>query len=412
MNVFKCIKRGGVILFLLTLVLAEMVNASGSIKIEKTAGTPNCSITLTSGAVLNDPLKAYNDGALKFYKTSSVPAPNQAGVPLIPNRIDSVSTATPNYVSFYFIEHDVDVTIRCFDNKNFGYGSTAYNDGKSVSQTLHLGSVISPSNQYLKTFQTDYLADSPNAPTIASVAESSLRDGDTQNQYLTLVVSVGYDQGAIPNRRMISASSPQGTSYAVEVIYPDKTKETLYTNGTISLSTKTNPKVTAGNYSFTPTAYNWYDNKAGVAKSWDTLSGTGSSSGTVTWTLKKTINTIAIPFTGLNAIEGWDFANNKPEPTRDISTINGLISQINAQIKVQNAQAKVTVIGWFDETTQKHFGLTGITYDVNGSIDKIKTKYTGAASVDEILNLATVTGRCYQVSVDEDQVKFKLTGTK
>lgn len=135
--------------------------------------------------------------------------------------------------------------------------------------------------------------------------------------------------------------------------------------------------------------------------------GEGVSGGPITLSYKLTkpvgkngVNTISIPF---------DFASGVKDENGDpITTVESLIKSINSAY----ASNAVTVFGWYDETTQTHVGLTGLAYTALNVIDTANTKYTGAASLAAITGASLVKGRCYQVTVNVDNVlTYKLTGT-
>jgi hypothetical protein len=370
--------------FLILLLLVSPTFASGNIKIEKTAGTPDCTIKNASDSIV-DPKAAYDGGKLKFY--TAVPGnPQDLGVPLVPNKV----TDFANYVEFYFTQNDSSVTLRCWDGTHYGYGSSGYSDDKTKSEILKLGPASTPSNQWLKTFRTDYLADGPNAPDIGAIDESSKRDGSTTNQYLTLVVPVSYSEGAAPNIRQVSASSPAGKKYAITVTYPDNTTQDFPTDSSITLSTRDNPKVVPGHYSFMPKAYNWFKldgTLAAKAKTWDTLSnlpGTPAAADSIDITLKKKtgdfgINTIAFPF-----LPAYDAAGTP------INNVKALVAALNAA-----GSGYVATFGYWDETTQKE---TFYVFNERGEV----TQKVNLTEEPEALSLNR--GRGYQISVTGDKV--------
>lgn len=404
------IKRGGVAA-LIVLLLAGAAAASGNIKIEKSVGTPNCTIT-----GLTDPAAAYASGNLRFYNASSVPSnPQDVGTPLVATSISEIASSggNPAYVEFYLgNNHDISVTVRYWNGtSNYGYGTLGYPDDKSGSGvTLALGPASTPSNQWLKNFTAGYAAAAPNAPGIGSVVEASQRDGTSLNQFLTLSVPVTYNPGTSPNIKQVATVSPGSTNYSIDVTYPGTGGTvTKYTNGTLVLSTATDPAVVPGTYQFVPKAYNWFDSTVGTPLDppWTTLTSTGPTLVPVTWYFKRPssgINTLSIPFTVSSGI--WDGTTEITTGAPKTLTVQALIEKINEKA----AQPTVKVFGWYDADTQKHVGLTAISY-TGTAIDAGLTVATGD-SVANILAASIVQDKPYQVSVDKDAFTMTLTGYK
>ncbi|MFA5113234.1 MAG: hypothetical protein WC529_02935 [Candidatus Margulisiibacteriota bacterium] len=394
---------------LLVLLLAGAAFASGYIKIEKSIGSPDCTITGVS-----DPKAAYLAGELKFYNSASLPTPDQDGTPLVPyGTIDELPAAggKPAFNRFYFAENLINITVRYKAGGKYGYGTQGYSDDKTVTQTLALGSNIASSMQWLKNFSANYFEEAPNAPTIGSVVEASQRDGSTTNQFLTLTVPVVCSE-TTPKVIQTAAVSPGTTKYSIDVTYPGAGgTATKYTNGTLVLSTSTDPLVIAGTYQFVPKAYNWFGSTVGAPldPAWTTLTG-GTGGPTlvpVTWYFKRPssgINTLSIPFTASSGI--WDGTTEITTGAPKTLTVQALIEKINEKA----AQQTVKVFGWYDADTQKHVGLTAISYS-GTAIDTGLTVATGD-SVANILAASIVQDRPYQVSVDKDAFTMTLTGYK
>jgi len=188
-----------------------------------------------------------------------------------------------------------------------------------------------------------------------------------------------------------------------------------YSSGSIKETDATNPFYVMGNY-YAVRAYAINDvatsgGPYGTPVVFQIPPGIGGGGvATETWTFYRPsgssgINTMAIPFSGLSAIEGATIAGGWQ--TVDVSSVGKLIAEINRQI----SPARVRVFGWYDAATQKHMGLTSITgYDASG----IPTSgtFTGNTSLTNVVNATVSTGTSYQVSVDTDGVTFSLRGMK
>lgn len=138
------------------------------------------------------------------------------------------------------------------------------------------------------------------------------------------------------------------------------------------------------------------------------------------------INTISIPFV-LPYPSGSPITIRRlrtdPLPGTSIDldangtiTVHELIRSINS---LRGANV-VTVFGWWDKTNQKHMGLTSVAYAdpatpgsaISTAAPPAGSSFTGAASINDILNSSIAAGQPYQVSVNTDGVAFTLRGYK
>jgi hypothetical protein len=121
------------------------------------------------------------------------------------------------------------------------------------------------------------------------------------------------------------------------------------------------------------------------------------------------VNTFAVPFNlSAGVTRGLGGAAITP-----FSTINDLIKEINAQ----SGPGTVSVFGWWDQTEQRHVGLTSIPTNAynpaDGSIDPAACRATGMSAADILgTGAPIVPNRAYQVSVRTPVPAFKLAGYK
>jgi len=134
----------------------------------------------------------------------------------------------------------------------------------------------------------------------------------------------------------------------------------------------------------------------------------GAAATTEAWLLRKPgsktgVNTIAIPFNTNKEIK------RKSDGTKvDISTVNLLIEEINAQ---SGGVGTVKVFGWYDANTQMHKGLTYIAYE-GASVNAGASIATTGEAASELLTRPIVQNRPYQISVSVDNVGVSLEGFK
>jgi len=158
-------------------------------------------------------------------------------------------------------------------------------------------------------------------------------------------------------------------------------------------------------------------NHLGALNSWkeppvyQSVIGGVVSNVTESWTFKKGvtgINTFAIPFDPLKGeIKGIVGNDETVLVAKDGTlTVHALIKEINRQASGN----VVTTFGWWNETDQKHAGLTSISeYNNDGTVKTASS--TGDPDFNLILATLIKTNQPYQVSVNQEKT-FKLKGFK
>jgi len=283
----------------------------------------------------------------------------------------------------------------------------------------------------------DYKASPPPPPSInrSGIGESLVRQGESSLYQVSLTVPVtpgtGYQVESATYRVKVwrdDLNDDPAESGPMDVRVKDGGTSFTFQNGAAPYDTYFQG---AKSYHMKARAYNVFDYSAwsaDVSPLW-TTGGGGGNEVTQTWTFKKLaagggINTFSIPFTGLATIKDGYVES----PTRDVSTVQKLIAEINRQAAalIPPITTPVTVFGWFDEKTQTHQGLTSIAYsgvsvntagskatDVNG--DSMLNEADVLAALATVINTPN-TGKPYQVSVNlpagTTSMDFKLKGFK
>lgn len=276
-----------------------------------------------------------------------------------------------------------------------------------------------------------YKADVPPSPSInrAGIVESSVRQGETNNYSISLSVPVvagaGYQVESATYQTKVWRNDLNDDPDPASPAMPSAAKDVRIQDGTsTSFTFQNNPNlqppynayfIGSKTYHMAVAAYNVFGStnySADINPLW-TTGGGGGGSFTETWTLGATttgINTVNMPFNPAKTIIDPTDPNKTP-----IKTVGDLINSINNQLGGQ--KTNVTVFGWYDETTQSHFGLTSIVY-ANGGIDTINSKVTGTLN-GKALDVSTLLGlgiakRPYQVTVGAglNGKTFQLTGNQ
>lgn len=246
--------------------------------------------------------------------------------------------------------------------------------------------------------EIDYKAVAPYKPTITQFEEATttLTSGGSPVSSLRVTSAAGTGTDGL---REVNTS-------AVEWKYWDNTltepASTTYTGGPVL--TLDSSKVTAGvTYAFRVGYKNQWGGPTWSDKYTYIVAGGGGGGGpvTITWNLQKMtggfgINTFNVPFdTSLGAVQD----------STGIVVAQGANLTIAKMIEIINKQAGggksvVEVFGYYDATTQKHIGLSGIVY--NPTSGAITGTAIGASDANTVLNTNInpyTTG--YQVSVTE-----------
>lgn len=266
--------------------------------------------------------------------------------------------------------------------------------GKYAVASFTLGSPVGPADQKIET-ATWYKSGDPAAPSNVEVTagfETAKATWQLSADYNYSSIELTLKKGAdIVTNKSLGGSS---TAYSFGKLV-DGTGLDSSTSYEVSLVGKVKAKAD-GSSSYSSTT---------ATKGFTTLTSSLAEK-METWTFRKPtaktgINTFAIPF---NLAKGIKDASGN---TVTLATINDLIGAINTQAKAGGASGNVvTVFGWYDETSQQHIGLTSIPGG-----DLAQAVPTGLSATD-ILGTSIVKGQPYQVSVNTDNVTFKLVGFK
>jgi hypothetical protein len=347
---FKFLKEVGLALALVFLC-AAVASASGNLRIGKNVGGMENYQVQDRGGGYIDPTAALSSGMLQFFRSTPSSPLDDSGAITEGGAAGQYSVTTfSDYWEYFFKIDDRPIVVRAWSGAKtsgpsnfYAYQTMGYNDAGTVTETIRLGPASVPSYQWIKTFQTVYQAMPPYTPIIdrdRDITESMVRDHYTEDVELTMNVGVNADTTSTPPRQL-SASSPGGTKFSVEVVYPDGSTETKYTNGSINMTGLTQ----RGLYKFRARAHNWFgasDWSSWVE--WETLGDItpGVTSITVDF-VKPTgdlgVNTFALPFSTVSS--------------------PGSATNLKELVEIVNTEAGeniVSVAGWWDQDEQKPAG--------------------------------------------------------
>lgn len=241
---------------------------------------------------------------------------------------------------------------------------------------------IPPTPVNVTDIRTIYKADVPYRPSIGTIEEAMVRQGDVL--VLTLKIPVNYSQDGSDGKREI-------TGLSLRITYPDGSTETR-DGASITLS-----DVPSGTYRFKPIATNWFGNTEGTEMPYTTLGIGAAGPETVTINFLKPTGDLGVnPF-------GYPFASViSPEA---ISSLKQLIQAVNAQAGAN----VVTVAGWWIKETQEPAGYI-ISYN-SDSVNDFKSFLTVGDVPADPADHALVKDTAYQLSVLREAA-VTLTGTR